>query len=190
MKRLRTLLLVAFLACSLVFSVKVLSTEKPKIAKPCTAPGCHTAKNNEVWGNLVSASAKAELIQVDTGTVWTFKFDENTTLKNWTQPINKLPKGKEISIIYEEKDGQLYAKSIAAKPLVSVDPAKVIKAEEVKKIADEGKGLIIDCRPPARYHEGHIPGAINIWYVEFDKHIDKLPKDKNALIIYYCAGPT
>ncbi len=190
MRRLRTLLLVAFLVSSLLFSIEVLSTEKPKIAKPCSAPGCHTAKSNEVWGTLVSASGKAELIQVDTGAVWTFKFDDNTTLKNWTQPINKLPKGKEVAITYEEKDGQFYAKSIAAKPLVSVDPAKIIKVEEVKKVVDEGKGLIIDCRPPARYHEGHIPGAINIWYVEFDKHIDKLPKDKNSLIVYYCAGST
>lgn len=71
-----------------------------------------------------------------------------------------------------------------------MDPSKVIKVAEMKKIYDEKTALIIDCRPPGRYNEGHIPGAINIWFAEFDKYIDTLPKDKNAPIVYYCQGPT
>jgi rhodanese-related sulfurtransferase len=50
--------------------------------------------------------------------------------------------------------------------------------------------VIIDSRPAARFIDGSIPGAINIYDAEFDKHIDKLPSDKNKLLIFYCAGPT
>ena len=49
--------------------------------------------------------------------------------------------------------------------------------------------MIIDARPKkAKYDKGHIPGAVSIPDTEFDKHVDKLPTDKNTLLIYYCGG--
>ncbi len=49
---------------------------------------------------------------------------------------------------------------------------------------------LIDARPAARkYDIGHIPGALNIPDSQFDKLVDKLPKDKSALLIFYCEGP-
>jgi rhodanese-related sulfurtransferase len=49
---------------------------------------------------------------------------------------------------------------------------------------------LIDARPAARkYDVGHLPGAINIPDSQFDKLTDKLPADKNALLIFYCEGP-
>jgi rhodanese-related sulfurtransferase len=55
---------------------------------------------------------------------------------------------------------------------------------------DPSKGpVIIDSRPTKpRYDIGHIPGSINIVDPLFDKQIDKLPKDKNREIIFYCQG--
>jgi hypothetical protein len=51
--------------------------------------------------------------------------------------------------------------------------------------------MIIDARPKrAKYDKGHIPGAISIPDSKFDKLTDKLPKDKNALLIFYCGGAT
>jgi len=188
-KSLFLILLISMLALALVAS-QGISQQKPIIAKGCSLPGCHTAKQGELWGNLKTVSGKAEMIQIDTGALWTVKFDENTKVKNWNQPLNKLPKEKEISITYVERNGELYATLINVKPPVAVDPSKIIKVGEMKKIYDEKKALIIDCRPAGRYNEGHIPSAINIWFAEFDKHIDKLPKDKNAPIVYYCQGPT
>lgn len=183
------ILLVVIVSFALLVSLSI-SQQKPIIAKSCSTPGCHTAKERELWGNLKTVSGKAEMIQIDTGAVWTVKFDQNTKVKNWSQPLNKLPKEKEISISYVEKNGELYATAISVKPPVSVDPSKVIKVDQVKKIWEDKSGVIIDCRPAGRYNEGHIPGAMNIWFAEFDKHIDKLPKDKNQLIVYYCQGVT
>ena len=49
--------------------------------------------------------------------------------------------------------------------------------------------MIIDARPfKPKYVQGHIPMAVSIPNTQFDKMVDKLPKDKNALLIYYCGG--
>jgi len=49
--------------------------------------------------------------------------------------------------------------------------------------------MIIDARPKrAKYDKGHIPMAVCIPDSKFDKMTDKLPLDKNALLIYYCGG--
>jgi rhodanese-related sulfurtransferase len=49
--------------------------------------------------------------------------------------------------------------------------------------------MIIDSRPyKPMYIKGHIPGAVSIPDTEFDKKTGLLPKDKNALLIFYCGG--
>ena len=60
--------------------------------------------------------------------------------------------------------------------------------EHVKIPMQEGV-MLIDSRPKrAKYDKGHIPMAVSIPDSQFDKMIAKLPKDKNALLIYYCQG--
>lgn len=49
--------------------------------------------------------------------------------------------------------------------------------------------MIIDARPyKPKYIKGFIPGAVSIPFSAFDKKVDLLPKNKNALLIYYCGG--
>ena len=51
--------------------------------------------------------------------------------------------------------------------------------------------MIIDSRPyKPKYAKGHIPTAVSIPHSQFDKMTDKLAADKNALLIFYCQGPT
>ena len=51
--------------------------------------------------------------------------------------------------------------------------------------------MIIDARPKrAKYDKGHIPGAISIPDSQFDKMTAQLPAQKDALLIFYCEGPT
>jgi rhodanese-related sulfurtransferase len=58
--------------------------------------------------------------------------------------------------------------------------AKVPMAEDV---------MIIDARPKrAKYNKGHIPMAVSIPDSQFGKMTNRLPEDKNALLIYYCGG--
>ncbi|MGD8254145.1 MAG: rhodanese-like domain-containing protein [Syntrophobacterales bacterium] len=57
---------------------------------------------------------------------------------------------------------------------------KVPKADNV---------MIIDSRPyQPKYVKGHIPTAVSIPHTKFDQLKGKLPKDKNALLIFYCGG--
>ncbi len=49
--------------------------------------------------------------------------------------------------------------------------------------------MIIDARPKrAKYDKGHIPMAVSIPDSNFDKMTERLPKDKDALLIFYCGG--
>ena len=49
--------------------------------------------------------------------------------------------------------------------------------------------MVIDARPKrAKYDKGHIPMAVSIPDSKFDKMTDKLPQDKDALLIFYCGG--
>jgi rhodanese-related sulfurtransferase len=51
--------------------------------------------------------------------------------------------------------------------------------------------LIVDVRPKQpKFDNGNIPTAINIPMSKFDEMTDKLPQDKNTLLIFYCEGPT
>ena len=60
----------------------------------------------------------------------------------------------------------------------------------VKKLVDNPDGsVIIDARPARKkYDKGHVPGAINIPNTFFDKQVDKLPKDKDTRLVFYCGG--
>jgi 3-mercaptopyruvate sulfurtransferase SseA len=57
------------------------------------------------------------------------------------------------------------------------------------KIPKTDNVMIIDSRPyKPKYVKGHIPTAVSIPHSKFDQSKGKLPKDKNALLIFYCGG--
>jgi ABC-type phosphate/phosphonate transport system substrate-binding protein/rhodanese-related sulfurtransferase len=78
--------------------------------------------------------------------------------------------------------------------------ATVITAQQAKALIDKGVP-IYDTRVEHEYMESHIKGAISLPYkessakeVDFDEKADawdvsKLPKDKNAPVIFSCNGP-
>lgn len=67
-------------------------------------------------------------------------------------------------------------------------PVAVSAAHIAKLIAEKQPYTLIDARPKRVADKGMIPTAVNISDTDFDKHLDKLPADKAALIIYYCGG--
>lgn len=67
-----------------------------------------------------------------------------------------------------------------------VDVAFVQQYAKVPMAADV---MIIDARPKrAKYDKGHIPMAVSIPDSQFAKMTNQLPKNKNALLIFYCGG--
>lgn len=182
----------ALAAAALLCSSAVIAAEKPQILKTCTQ--CHQTEANKLMGTVGSVSAKAEAIQIEAGATWIVKFDEKTKINNWQLPVNKIPKEKEIAIVFTERDGKLYAESITVKLPAKVKDEQLIKAEELSRLitsgAEKGNYVLIDSRPAPKFNEGHVPGAINIYDADFDKNIEKLPKEKDRLLVFYCAGPT
>jgi rhodanese-related sulfurtransferase len=85
----------------------------------------------------------------------------------------------------------------AAETPATLAGAKLVKAEEAKKLQDAGAPLI-DTRVAAEYAEKTIKGAKSVPYreksakaVDFDAAQDqfdlsKLPADKNAPLVFFC----
>ena len=167
--------------------------QKPKIAPPCKQ--CHAPSEDVLRGALANVSQKAETIQIQVGpATWLVKYDPEELKLVGAEQINKIPKEKEIAITIAEKEGTLYAVSLSVKPPAKIPDEKLVKVEELAKLVDtkpeKVNFTIVDSRPAPRYLEGHIPGAIPIYDAEFDKNVDKLPKEKDRLLIFYCAGVT
>ena len=166
---------------------------KPKVLKPCMQ--CHAdTPDNGIRGKLGSVSMKAETIKVDTGGAsWLVNFDDDTDLTG-AEALNKIAAGKEVLITFYEEDGALYAESVDVKQPAKLDPAILIKVDELAPLIEQGpeKGnfTIVDARPGKLFIEGHIPGAISIYDAQFEKNLDKLPNNKDNLLVFYCGGPT
>ena len=47
---------------------------------------------------------------------------------------------------------------------------------------------IVDSRPERKYNKGHIPVAVNISDTLFEALQDRLPEDKDEMLIFYCGG--
>jgi rhodanese-related sulfurtransferase len=106
--------------------------------------------------------------------------------------LHQTKKGHELKIEYSEKDGVKTAQRIIEKSPVKIAKEMLISTVEVQKLVSlgpvKGKYFLFDSRPLPRFQEGAIPGAVNLPYPAFDRLTGKLPADKNALIIFYCAG--
>ncbi|MCF6313227.1 MAG: rhodanese-like domain-containing protein [Verrucomicrobiales bacterium] len=64
-----------------------------------------------------------------------------------------------------------------------------ISITEMKEVIKSGKVTVIDVMGTGSYKKGHVPGAID-FKANADKLESLLPKDKGALIVAYCGGPS
>lgn len=174
---------------------------KPTIAKICM--NCHQEQKGSLRGIFDGVSYKTQSIQIkiDDATE-IIRFDKNT-LKvanvkpdpaNPSEPLREIKKGKEVRVEYTDKDGNKFATLVVSKPPIKLAPEKLVSTADVEKLValgpEKGKYLLIDARPAPKFMEGAIPTAINIPFPAFEKMAGKLPADKSARIIYYCAGMT
>lgn len=183
--------LLAIILTSFILT-EVFAADKPTISPICKQ--CHQPAEKVLRGTLGGVSGKAKTIQVNVGAMsWLAKWDDGTQLVG-AESFGNIPKEKEIAVHITEKDGSLYAAKVSVKQPAKVPAEKLIKIEEVAKLVgigiEKGNFLVVDSRPAPRYNEGHIPTSISIYDAEFEKHTDKLPKEKDKLLIFYCGGPT
>lgn len=165
----------------------------PRIGKPCTQ--CHTAQHNVVRGKLVNISEKFKTMQVLSGTfAWVVTYDDSTGVTN-ADAITAIKKGKEVAVKFTGSDKKPKALSVSVKPPYKLPKEKLMSVEEIASLIaggpEKGSYLLVDARPKPRYLEGHMPTAVSLPYHVFDKlQASVLPKDRDALIIFYCGGVT
>ncbi|MCA1960428.1 MAG: rhodanese-like domain-containing protein [Desulfomonile sp.] len=166
-----------------------------KSAQSCLKCHEYTKLQNLFAGIVADVSKKANTIQLKIDNeVEVLYFDDKTMVKN-ASSAPEIPKESSVRIVYYKKDGRNFAKEIEVKKGIDVPKDQLATVEEVAALVAQGpeKGnyVLLDSRPKDMYDEGHIPTAKPFPFFAFDAMKDQvLPKDKEVLQIYYCAGYT
>jgi rhodanese-related sulfurtransferase len=171
-----------------------------KARMPQVCGNCHKVEANELRGYFENVAFKSKSIQL--------KIDANTEIVGFDEAtikvvdVDKVGKGamlsdiaknREARIEFVEKNGVKTATLISFKGAAKMPPEKELKYEQVLSLVEQGPAsntVLIDSRPLPRFQEGTIPGAINLPYPAFDKLTDRLPKEKNKAIVFFCQGVT
>lgn len=68
----------------------------------------------------------------------------------------------------------------------------VISLEDAKALFETGNVIFLDARPASEYESGHIQGALNLPWQEFDDYFDQVWQNipENKTVIAYCDGET
>ena len=97
-----------------------------------------------------------------------------------------------MRVHYETVGQDRVATEIVVKPKIKVPEDQLIDVKELAKLVAQGpqKGnyMLVDSRPPGGFLKGHIPTAVSIPFPKMNAMMDKLPQDKNQLLIFYCQG--
>jgi len=186
-------ILMAAIAIWLLPNVWAAADTAPKVQKNCMK--CHQnfgKMKNVMAGNLSSASMKANTIQMKINNrLEMVKLTPDTKVSN-VPDMEALKSGMAMRVHYKTMGSDLVATKIVVKPKIKVPPEQLVKVKELTALVEKGpeKGgyTLVDSRPKPGYMKGHIPTAISIPFPKMKEMMDKLPKDKDQLVIFYCQG--
>ena len=142
-------------------------------------------------GPVVGRSNKAKTISItvgqgDAAKTMMVRFDDQT------EGIEYAKKGEAAIIRWEQRGDDKFATVIKPKLAQLPEGVNEIKTEELYKMVQDHVPMVLaDARPAMRYNQGHLPGAVSISVPMLKEQKEAvLPKDKNALIVFYCGGYT
>lgn len=165
---------------------------KETITPICT--GCHQADSSTIWGTLVPGSQTDNSFKVQAGKdVWSVRYDKSSKL-NKLATAKDLSDEKAVKVKFKaDGENKVYAEEMSYKSNYGFkNPDDVITISEVvellKKSPKEGNYIIFDSRGYDNYIEGHLPGAVLLPHYQFQAFKDRMPADKNTLIVAYCRG--
>lgn len=188
---------------SLMVAPAVLAADQPPPArnqdvKSCAV--CHTPENGQLRAFFDTVSTKSQSIQLklDNGPevvrfdIDTLKIVNGSAPDNVGKSLRGIKKGHEVRVAYVEgADGIKSISEISIKPPMKVPAEKQLNVDAIERLLKgQTKYTLVDARPAVKFQEGSIPTAINIPFPAFQKNLDKLPKDKGELLVYFCAGVT
>jgi len=147
---------------------------------------------NVIAGNMSGKSMEANSIQMKINNrLEMIKFTPETKISN-VPDMKSLKGGMAMRVHYEIKGSDRVAKKIVVKPKIKVPPEQLINVKELTELINMGpeKGAytLVDSRPTPGYLKGHIPTAISIPFPKMKQMLEKLPEEKDRLVIFYCQG--
>jgi hypothetical protein len=190
------LLLFVALAGLVLFQAKPWAALDPATLRAPNCLNCHSYPATEplVLGDFQSYSNQAKLLTVKVGQrSLVIKVTEGTKLVN-AAAYRDLTGDNALKVSVEEKPDGLYAQVVTVKPPLKVPGKQLMSTEELAKLValgpEKGQYVLLDSRPPYRFQEERIPGALNQPLPNFDKLTNLLPQDKSQMVIFYCQGFT
>jgi rhodanese-related sulfurtransferase len=173
-------------------------------AKPTMPPvcgSCHKPAPGDIRGYFDNVAFKSNSIQLNfSSAIEIVKFDAKTIKvidagePKKAEHLRDIKKGHEARIEFSEKDGVKTATLISFKGPIKIAQEKLIFYPAVQKLVAAGPEkssyTLIDSRPLPRFQEGTIPTSINLPFPTFDKFLDRLPKEKDKLLVFFCQGIT
>lgn len=76
--------------------------------------------------------------------------------------------------------------ALAPRAPAAAEPFKMISADEVQALIGKPGVHVFDVNTPERFEQGHLPGAT---HVSTENVAERLPKDREATLIFYCTNP-
>jgi hypothetical protein len=167
-------------------------SEKARMTPICAE--CHKDDGKTIWGALAPGSQQEGSFTVQAGKdLWNVRYDKSSKLKK-LGTVRDLADEKAVKVVFRsEEGGEVYAEALSYKSNYSFkNPDDTITSAEVlellKKSPKKGKYVIFDSRGYDNYIEGHLPGAVLLPNYRYQAFKDRMPKDKNTLIVAYCRG--
>lgn len=168
---------------------------------PAVCTSCHKPVPGAIRGYFENAAFKSQSMQIELGTSKEIvRFDPKALkvvdagAETTVEHLRKASKGHEALVVLTEKDGVKTASSITFKGPIKIAPEKLIFLPEIEQLValgpERGGYTLVDSRPLQRFQAGTIPTSINLPFPTFDRFLDRLPKDKDKLLIFYCQGIT
>jgi hypothetical protein len=197
MKHLRVIGVLLF-ALALFVPLQDAGAKAPEAGKNMLTKRClnchktYKTMDNIITGTFKSRSNKAKSIQIKLDDrMELVKFTAETTVKN-VPNIKALKEPIPVRVHYQQVGDDLVATRIVAKPKMKVPKEQLMETAELEKLVamgpDKGGYTLVDSRPAAHFSAGHIPTSLSIPFPKMKAMTDKLPQDKNRLLIFYCAG--
>jgi hypothetical protein len=183
-----------FVTAALVFAAGSAPAEGGKARMTPICAQCHKDDGRTIWGTIVPGSQQEGSFRVQAGKdVWSVRYDKGSKLKKLAT-VRDLADEKAVKVVFRsEGDDQVFAEELSYKSNYSFKkPDDTITSAEVlellKKDPKKGNYVIFDSRGYDNYIEGHLPGAVLLPNYRYQAFKDRMPKDKNTLIVAYCRG--
>ncbi len=187
-------MIIRFMPLALMFGLLLggCAQDKTSTATAPAQPAVEQKKDPYVFtGPIVGRSNKAQTISITVGSgdaakTMMVRFDDQTEGLDFAQ------KGEAAIIRWEQRGEDKFATEIKPKLAKLPEGISEIKTEELYKMLQDHVPMVLaDARPAMRYNQGHLPGAVSIPVPMLKEQKEAvLPKDKNALIVFYCGGFT